>query len=70
MAFKVIKIEMTNDQIKLIEKATINGSRFSLLAEPHLDTGMLRVQIVTDEQFQILRPAIMEAYKLPQWKNQ
>lgn len=70
MAFKVIKIEMTNDQIKLIEKATMNGKRFSLLAEPHLDTGMLRVQIVTDEQFKILRTAILKAYKLPQWKNQ
>lgn len=69
MSFKVIKIDLTEEQVGKIAKVVDGGSDFALLAEPKLEDGTLRVQIVTDLQFAILRPAILNAHKLPQWRR-
>lgn len=69
MAFKVIQVDLTDEQIAQIEKAVKDGDEFALLAEPRLSKGMLNVRICTNEQFEILRPAILEAYKLPEWRK-
>jgi hypothetical protein len=69
MTFKVIRLRLSQEQIAQIDTAVTGGESYCLLAEPHMDRGVLDVQICTDEQFEILRPAIMEANRLPQWSK-
>lgn len=69
MSYKVIKLRLTDDQVQQIESVTTGGGDFALLAEPKLEDGTLRVQVCTNEQFNILRPAILKAHKLPQWRR-
>jgi len=72
MAFKIIQVPLTGDQIKQIERGVgANGEddKYALLAEPKLMGEVLNVQVVTLEQYEILRPAILAATKLPQWKS-
>lgn len=71
MAFKIIQVPLTESQIAQIERRVgANGDdyQYALLAEPKLDREVLHVQVVTKEQYDILRPAILEANKLPTWK--
>lgn len=68
MAFKVVRIKLTGQQVTQILKSVGSTTDdFALLAEPDLKTETLKVQACTNEQFEILRPAILNAYKLPQW---
>ena len=69
MAFKVIRLRLTRDQIEEIAAAVLGSGDFALLAEPKMDKGVLDVQICTNEQFEILQPAILKAHKLPQWRK-
>jgi hypothetical protein len=71
MPYKIIQIQLTDAQVEAIEKGigTVgDDENYALLAEPKLTAGKLNVQVVTTEQYAILRPAITAAHKLPQWK--
>lgn len=70
MTFKVVRIQLTGRQVAEIEKVIGSGDGdFALLAEPDLKQEVLKVQICTNEQFDILRPAILKAYELPPWSK-
>ena len=71
MPYKVIQVRLTGAQITQIMKGIgPSDDDYALLAEPKPDREVLNVQIVTKEQYAILRPAILEAAKLSQWKLQ
>lgn len=72
MPYKVIQVKLTGAQVMEIEKSiglNVDASEYALLAEPKLDREVLNVQVISKEQYEIVRPAILEAYKLPPWKR-
>jgi hypothetical protein len=69
MAYKVVHIKLTEGQLGQIETVVTGSHDYALLAEPVINEGVLKVQICTNEQYEVLRPAILKAHKLPQWRK-
>jgi hypothetical protein len=69
MAYKVVHIKLTESQLRQIETVVTGGHDYALLAEPVINEGVLKVRICTNEQYEVLRPAILRAHKLPQWQK-
>jgi hypothetical protein len=69
MAYKVVCIRLTDWQLEQIEAVVMSGHDYALLAEPIINEGVLKVRICTNEQYEVLRPAILKAHKLPQWRK-
>jgi len=70
MPFKIISIPLTEEQLAAIKRGVGEDAEgYCLLAEPKMNMEVLHVQVATRAQYEIMRPAILKAHELPQWRS-